>query len=90
MDRGALQDPLEAGGGLGVLVLVDDEVAELVVDIAQKLAAQPIDIDAACAQHRDGVLVLGQRQQQMLERRVFMATLVRQCERPMQRFFEIA
>ena len=45
-----------------------DEVAELIIDIAEHLAAQPIEIDAAGTQYGDRILILGQRQQQMFER----------------------
>ena len=90
VDRGALQHALEARGRLGVVAVVGDEVGQLVVDIGQDLAAQPVEIDAAGAQHRDRVLVLGQRQQQVLERGIFVPPLVGVGQRPMQRFFEIA
>ena len=62
MDRGALQHALKARGGFGVLGMAGHQVAKLVVDIGQDFAAQPVEIDAARAQHRDGVLILGQRQ----------------------------
>ena len=90
MDRGALQHALEARGRLGVLAVVRDQVGQLVVDIGQDLAAQPVEIDAAGAQHRDRVLVLGQRQQQVLEGGVFVPPLVGVGEGPVQGFFEVA
>ena len=90
VDRGALQHALKARGRLGVVLVRGDQVAELVVDIGQHLAAQPVEIDAAGAQHRDRILVLGQRQQQMFERGVFVPALVGVGQRPMQRLFEIA
>ena len=90
MDRGALQHALDAGGRLGVLGVSGNQVAELIVDIGQDLAAQPVEIDAARAQDRDGVLVLGQRQQQMLERGVFVTPLIGVGESPMQRLFQVA
>ena len=89
MDRRALQHPLKAGGGLGVLGVAGDEIAELVVDIGEDLAAQPVEIDAASAQNRDRVLVLGQREQQVLERGVFVTSLIGVGEGPMQRLFQI-
>ncbi len=90
MDGGALQDALKARCRLGVVLVRRDQIAELVVDIGQDLAAQPLEIDAAGAQHRHRVLILGQRQQQMFERGVFVAPLIGIGERPVQRFFEIA
>ena len=90
MDRGALQHALEARGRLRVVAVVRHEVGQLVVDIGQNVAAQPVEIDAAGAQHRDGVLILGQREQQVFERRVFVPPLVGVRQSAMQRFFEIA
>ena len=90
VDRGALQHALKARGRLRVVAVRGDEVGELVVDIVQDLAAQPLEIDAAGAQHGDRILILGQRQQQMLERGVFVPPLIGVGERPMQRLFEIA
>ena len=90
MDGGALQYPLKARRGLGVVLVRGDEVAELVVDIGQHLAAQPLEIDTAGAQHRDCVLVLGQGQQQVFERGVFVAAIVGVGQRAMQGLFEIA
>ena len=90
VDRGALQHALKARGRLGVVLVRGDEIAEFVVDIGQHLAAQPVEIDAAGAQHRYRVLILGQRQQQMFEGGVFVPPLIGMGERPMQRLFEIA
>ena len=90
VDRGALQHALEARGRLGVVAVGGDEVAELVVDIVQDLAAQPVEIDAAGAQHGDRVLVLGQRKQQMFERGIFVPALIGVGQSPMQRLFKIA
>ena len=64
--------------------MVRHEIGQLVVDIGQNVAAQPVEIDAAGAQHRDGVLILGQREQQVFERRVFVPPLVRLRQSPMQ------
>ncbi len=90
MDRGALQDPLEARRRLGVLVMVGDQVGQFVIDIVEDVAPQPVEIDATGAQDGDRVLILRQRQQQMLERRILVAALIGMCESPMQRLFEIA
>ena len=90
MDRGALQHALKARGRLRVVAMGGDEVGELVIDVVQDLAAQPVEIDAARAQHGDRVLILGQRQQQMFERGIFVPALIGIGESPMQRLFEIA
>ena len=62
--------------GLASAWWVADDIAELVVDIVGEVAAQPLDIDVAGAHHGDGVLIVDQRQQQVLERRVFVPPLV--------------
>ncbi len=90
MDRSALQHALEARGRLCILAVIGDEVGQLVIDIGQHLAAQPVEIDAAGSQHRDRILVLGEGQQQMLERRILVTSLIRVGECAMQRFFEVA
>ena len=76
VDRGALQHALEAGGRLGVLDLGRHQIDQFVVDIIDQLAAQFLEIDRAGAQHRHRILVLGQGQQQMLERRVFVPAFI--------------
>ena len=46
-----------------------------------RLLAQHVDVDVAGAHHRGRVLVVDQREQQMLERRVFVVALVGERER---------
>ncbi len=90
VDRRPLQHALEARGRLGVLAVVGHQIGQLVVDIAEHIAAQPVDVDAARAQHGNGILVLGQRQQQVLEGGVFVPPLVGVGQCPVQRLFQIA
>ncbi len=90
MDRGALQDALEARRRLGVLDMGRDQIAELVVDVMTDVAAQLLEIDGAGAQHRDRVLILGQRQQQVLERGIFVPPFVGISEGAVQGLFEVA
>jgi len=84
VDRGALQDALEARGRLRVVAVVRHEIGQLVVDIGQDLAAQPVEIDAACAQHSNGILILSQREQQVFEGCVFVPALIGVRQGPMQ------
>ena len=90
MDRCALQYALKARRRLCIVTVGGDEVAELIIDIVQDLAAQPIEIDAASTQHSDRVLILSQCEQQVFERGIFMPALIGIGESPMQRLFEIA
>jgi hypothetical protein len=70
--------------------MVRNEVRELVVDVVEEVAPQLVEIDAAGTEDRDGVLVLGQREQEMLQRRVFVAALVREGESAVEGLLEIA
>ena len=90
MDRGALQHALEAGGRLGLAAAVRHQPAQLGVQVALEVLAQLVDVDAAGLEHGDRVRVLGERHEQVLERRVFVATLVGVGKRPMQALFEVA
>ena len=76
VDDRALDDALEAGRGLGILAAVGNEVLELGVDIFDEVAPQHVEVDVAGPHHGRGVLVLDEREEQMLERRVLMAPLV--------------
>jgi hypothetical protein len=60
-----------------------DEIGKLVVDIIQDLAAQAVEVDAARAKYGDSILILGKRQQQMFERRIFVVALIGVGESPM-------
>jgi len=90
VNRGALQYALEARRWLGIIAVGGNKVGELVVDIVQNVATQPLELDAAGTQHGDSVLILGQRKQQMLERGIFVPALVGAGESPMKGLFEIA
>ena len=88
VNGGALDDALEAGGGLGLLAVLDDEALQIVVDVAHDVLAQQVEIDIAGAHHRGGVGIVDQREQQVFERREFMAMLVGYGEGATQRLFE--
>ena len=90
MQHSALHHPLEAGGGLGLDCLVRSQALQLFVYEALKLALEPLQIDAACLQHGNGVGILQQREQEVLERRELVPPLDRERERPVQTLFEIA
>ena len=90
MDHGALDHALEAGGGLGILAAVGDQVFQFGFEIGDQAAAQLVEVDIAGAHHRGGVLVVDQRQQQMLERRIFVVALIGERQRPVERLFEAA
>ena len=74
MDRGALDDPLEARGRLGVDHALDRQAGQVVVQEVVQAGAQPVDLDRAGLEHGDRVLVVEQGHEQMLEGRVFVLT----------------
>jgi hypothetical protein len=86
----ALKHALKARGGFRVVAMRRDKIGKLVVDVIQHLPAQPIEVEAACAQDGNRVLVFGKRKQQMFKSGVFVAPLIRLRESSMQRLFEIA
>src|SRR5690606_431285 len=88
MDDGALDDALEAGSRLRVLVVAGHEIVELGVDVGQDGLLQFFEIDVACTHHGSGVTVVEQREQQVFERRIFVVTLVCKGQRLVQRPFE--
>ena len=90
MNRRPLQHALETRGRLRIVAMRSDEVGEFVVDVIQDLSAQAIEIDPARAQYGDGILVLGERQQQMFQRCIFVPALIGVAKRPVQRLLEIA
>jgi hypothetical protein len=88
VDHRALNDALEAGCGLGILVITCDQVAEFLVDIVAYRAAQLVDIDIARAHDRRSIGILDQRQQQMLKRGILVMPLIGIGQRLMDRLFE--
>ena len=76
MDHGALDDALEAGGRLGILVIAGHQIVELGVDIGEHRALQLFEVDVAGAHDGGRVGIVDQRQQQVLERRIFVMPLI--------------
>ena len=91
VDDGALDDALEAGRRLGVLVAVGDEVLELVVDVVDAGSSSSTSTSTEQARITAAASgVVGQRQKQMFERRVFVMALVGERQCAMQGLFEVA
>ncbi len=76
--------------GLEFLRTVGDEVLQLGFDIGDEIAPQLVGIDVARLHHGSRVLIVDEREQQVLERCVFVMTLVSERERAMERLFEAA
>ena len=65
VDDGALDDALETGRRFGLVVFIANQVRQFQGDVVTQIAAQTLKIDAAGAQHGDGVLIFGQGEQQV-------------------------
>ena len=89
VDGGALHDALEAGGRLRIARPVGREAREILVEELRQIGAQLVEIDAAGAQHGRGVRVVGEAEQQMLQRRIFVTALAGERQGAVQRLFEI-
>ena len=87
MDDGALDDALESRRRLRILAAVGDQIGELGVDVIDEVAAQGIEIDVAGAHHGGRVLVVDQRQEQVLEGGVFVTPLARHRKSTMKGLF---
>ena len=88
VDRGALDDALEARGRLRLFAGLDDKAVQLVVDVARDGLAERVDVDAAGAHDGGGVGIVDQREQQMFERGEFVSVFVRDGEGAAQRLFQ--
>ena len=88
VNDGALDHALEAGGRLGVVGAVGDQIFELGLEIIDEAGAQLVEVDAAGAHDRGRIRVIDQRQQQMFERRILVVTLVGDRQRTMQGLFK--
>ena len=90
VDDGALDHPLEAGGRLGILVAVADQILELAFEIGGEAAPQLVEIDIARPHDRRGVLIVDQREQKMFQRGVFVMALIGERQGAVQGLFKIA
>ncbi len=90
MDHGALNHPLESGCGARVLPVGHDEAVQFLVDEVLEIVAQGIDIDIAAGEDGERIAILGQGQQQMLERGKFVRPLTRQVHRLVEGLFQSA
>ena len=82
MNNGALNNALEAGGWLCLLLLIFEfEICQIILDKLIKLPPQVIQIDITCAHHSRGILVSRQCQKEMFQRCKLMLALRRKSDR---------
>ena len=88
MEDGALHHPLEAGRRRRLnAFVVDLQIVQFVVEIFDQVGAQDLDFHVARLQHRGGVPVVQQAQQQVFQGGVFVLPLVRLGQGAMQSLF---
>ena len=90
MDHRALDDALEARRRLGVIGAVGDQILEFGLEVVDEAGPQLVEVDIAGPHHGSGVGIVDQRQQQMLECRVFVVALVGERQRTVERLFKAA
>ena len=86
----ALDNALKSCRWFGILRAVGHQIVQFRLKISDQAAAQLLQIDVARAHDGGGVLIFNQRQKQVLERRVFVMTLVSERKRPMKRLLKAA
>ena len=89
VDGGALHDALEAGRRQRLARRLRDDALQAIVDEGLEIVPQAIDVDAAGLEDRRRILVLGHRQEQMLERRVLVPPLAGEPECTMEGLLEV-
>ena len=87
MDGGTLHHPLETGSGLRVAGPVGRQARQVLVEEFAQFLPQLVEVDSAGTQDGRGIRVVGQAQQQMLQRGVFMAAFAGERQGSVQRLF---
>ena len=90
MDHRPLDHALEASRRLRLLAAGADEVLQLGVDVIGEIGPELLEIDIAGAHQCGGILIVDQREQQVLESRVFVPALIGERQRTVQSLVEVA
>ena len=88
VQNGALHHALEPGGGLGVFAVLNHQGQKLIVDVFEQGLAQRLGVDIAGLHDLDGVGVIGQSEQQVLERGIFVMPVAGEHHRAVQRLLQ--
>src|SRR5439155_14778999 len=73
--RRALKHALKAGGRLGLAAVVDCHVYQVVIEIAGERLLERVKIDFAGLHHSGSVYVIGQGEEEVLQRLVLVLSL---------------
>ena len=76
MHGGAVERALEACGGFGLDEAIHDQTRKFMIDEVLDLLANAFDIDATGTHDRNGIIILGQCEKEMLKRCVLVLALV--------------
>src|SRR5436190_2566724 len=90
MEDRALDDALESAGRSRVGGAVGDERAKLIIEILLHGCAKLVAVDAAGGHHLRCMLIIDQRNQQVLESRIFVAAAARLPQGVVKGLFELA
>ncbi len=90
MDHRTLDHPLETRRWFRILTPVGDEIGQFAVDVFDQVATQDVEVDVAGPHDGSGILIVDQREQQMLQRGVFVPALTRESEGSVKGLFKTA
>ena len=74
----------KAAVGFEILIVTGDKVIQFVVDVVGHSSRQLSQVDIARTHDTACILIIDQREKQMLQRRIFVMMLVGNCQRLMQ------
>ena len=74
---------------LGIVRRIGNQAGQFGIEIVDQVVAQLCQIDAAGAQHRNRVLILQKRQQQVFQRGEFVAAFTGEAQGPLERFLKV-
>ena len=89
VDRGALDDALEAGGGFRITRPIGGQAGEILVEEFGQVVAQLVEIDPARLQHGGGIGVVRETEQEMFQGRILVPPFTGERQGAVKRLFEV-
>jgi hypothetical protein len=84
----AMNHALEPCCRLRLALPVYNQPVKLTVDIGKQLLAQQVEVNITGTHDRRRILIVNQRDKQMLQRRIFVAAFIGVLKSPVKRFFK--